>query len=288
MLFSYTFIPLWIGFAFWAAAITLMGLNRGRFALNIMRHPDNDYLFEKKLFNKEGARMGMFFSFAIVMILALVYLILLAVKVDSAMGGPFTNWKRVFIPLWIALGFTFIGILFAFRLLRSWVAFLSQVIITGCCTAICATIYMKIEGRYPASASWYKCLVPLWLLDAVLLSLLFWHVFVRTVFVNSPHPITTLAKSKKQPIPETLRDQAASVPLGVCGVFICLFEVNCVIKAEGVWDEWNLPWSLIWLWWWLACLFGWVWCLTYRFRPRPKQGKAAYDPDLDSEMKQKN
>lgn len=264
-----SFVTLLIGFLMWSVLLFIMALSRVRYANNIQVHPDNDYRFEKKLFNKEGARMGVFISFSIVFALFFVFIVLISVHVDKS-PSPFASWKPVFIPLWIALGFIALGITFGWRLMKSAVALLCHLLITGCTTAVCIVIYLKIQGHYSVNATWYKALVPLWLLDFVLLILLLWHTFARAVFTSMPHFTSTLSKSKKEKPPSKFRDQAASLPIGVAGVFMLLFQVTIVCKTEGVFvGDYNISWSIVWLWFWLSCAFGIVWVLTYRFRPAP-------------------
>lgn len=263
-----SFVPLLIMFLIWAVIFIVMALNRVRYAINIIRLPGEEFKFKKSLFNKEGARIGIYTCSALVMLLWFVYLILISATVDN---GKWTSWKQAFVPLWISLAFILIGTMLLFKLVRRTIVAVLIFMIGGCVTALLIVIFVKVQGHYGVNATWYKALVPLWVLDFLLLILIFWHVFARAVFNDMPHFVSKFHKSKKEKPPvDGFGDQFASLPIAIAGVFMLLFQVVIVCKVEGVFaGRYYFSWSIVWLWFWLSCAFLEIWVLTYRFRPDP-------------------
>lgn len=270
--YGISFIFLLILFLFWAFVVLTFAASRMRYTLNLQPLPDSDSTFEKKWFNKEGARIVMFLCIVVVLLLFFVHLILISVHVDSD-SSPWDNWGPVFIPVWIALAFILIATVCSFRLMKGFVSFVLFFIIFGCITAQTIVILLKINGHI--SQSWYKALVPLWLMNFAVLILIFWHAAARTMFHTAPHFIGVCHKSKKERAPvDSCRDQASALPIAVAGVFLFLFQVCCVIKAEGVlYVRYNIPWSLIWLWFWIAALFLSIWVVIYKLQASPARAQ---------------
>lgn len=250
-----------IGLLMWAILLFCMGLSRVRYALNIQMVPENGSLFEKSVFNKEGARVAAFYSFALSFILLFVFTILISVHVDTP---KWATWTETFIPLWIALGFIGLGVTFTARLLKSYVTLFFHIVITAAMTALSIVVFNKLQGHITASL--YKVLVPLWFFDFFLAIFLLWHVASRLISAI-PHFVPVFSKSKKEREPDTARDSLASVPLAIAGMFALLFQVCVVIKEENVFiGKYNVTWSVVWLWFWLACAFAWAWCFIYKYK----------------------
>jgi len=273
--YGVSFIFLMIGFFMWSFFLFAAALSRVRYAANIQIMPNNDRLFAKKWFNREGARMGALISFALALVLAFIFLILVSIKVDGKVSS-FHSWRNPFICLWIMLALIGVGLLFSWRLVHGFLSIMTHILITAGMTVLAILVYLKIQGHI--TNSWYTCLIPLWILNFFLLVVLLWHVFVRTMCHTLAHPAQTFQKSDKgigkEPKPVTMQDRASSIPLGVAGVFMFLFQVVIVAFSEGVFSyKYHVTWSFVWIWFWLACFFAFIFVLTFQYKPPPSRSK---------------